>query len=47
MVGELMTGPNIGTRTSLYYGLTDVAKDLEAELNFKNIGFGVSIIYKL
>jgi len=47
MVGELMTGPNIGTRTSLYYGLTDVAKDLEAELNFKNIGFGVSVIYKL
>ena len=38
---------NMGIRASYYLGLADVAKDVDSELNFKNRGIGISLLYSL
>ena len=43
---DYMVNANIGVRASYYLGLADVAKDVESDLNFKNTGIGIALLYK-
>jgi hypothetical protein len=37
----------MGIRASYYLGLADVIKDADSDLNLKNRGIGISLLYSL
>ena len=44
---DYMINTNMGIRASYYLGLADVVKDNDSDLNFKNRGIGISLLYSL
>ena len=44
---DIMLNANMGIRASYYLGLADVSKDADSDLNFKNRGLTISILYKM
>jgi len=44
---DYMLNTNMGIRASYYLGLADVVKDADSDLNFKNRGIGISLLYSL
>ena len=44
---DYMLNTNMGIRASYYLGLADVLKDADSDLNLKNRGIGISLLYSL
>ena len=44
---DYMFDTNMGIRASYYLGLADVIKDADSDLNLKNRGIGISLLYSL
>ena len=44
---DYMLNTNMGIRASYYLGLADVIKDADSDLNLKNRGIGISLLYSL
>lgn len=44
---DFMLNANMGIRASYYLGLADVAKDITSDINYKNRGIGINILYKM
>ncbi|MDO9577281.1 MAG: outer membrane beta-barrel protein [Candidatus Cloacimonadales bacterium] len=44
---DIMFSPKVGARASYYYGLSDVAKDIDSNDNYKNNGFGINLLFAL
>jgi len=42
-----MLNDKMGIRASYYFGLADIAKDVDSDYNFKHVGIGISLLLKM